>query len=93
MEQKQKQQPPAGGGPGGRRMRFEKPKNAKGTIKRLFGYLDKRKGLLGLVVLLVVISSGANIAGTYMLSPTIGVIEEMLTTGETSTAACSAIWR
>ena len=82
MEQKQKQQPPAGGGPGGRRMRFEKPKNAKGTIKRLFGYLDKRKGLLGLVVLLVVISSGANIAGTYMLSPTIGVIEEMLTTGE-----------
>ncbi len=73
---------PAGGGPGGRKMRFEKPKNAKGTLKRLFGYLDKKKSMLALVFLLVIVSSGANIAGTYMLSPTIGIIEQMLNTGE-----------
>ena len=70
------------GGPGGRRMRFEKPKNAKGTLIRLFRYLDKRKSMLALVFLLVFVSSGANIAGTYMLSPTIGIIEQMLNTGE-----------
>lgn len=70
-----------GGGPG-RRMRFEKPKNAKGTLKRLVGYLGNKKGLVVFVIILVALSSGANIIATSMLSPAINIIKNMVSTGE-----------
>ncbi len=68
------------GGPGGR-MKFEKPKNAGKTLGRLFSYVVKNKALLVLVVLLVIVSSAANIGGTYLLTPIINQIGTMLQTG------------
>lgn len=68
------------GGPGGK-MRFEKPKNPAKTLGRLFSYVVKNKALLVLVVLLVFLSSAANIAGTYLLTPIINEIGNMLKIG------------
>ncbi len=74
MSQKQaKKNGPPQGGPGGR-MRFEKPENAGKTLARLLGYVVKNKALLFLVALLVLISSGAGVAGTYLLTPIINEI-------------------
>lgn len=46
-----------------------KPKNARQTLKRLFSYMGGHSILLIPVMLCVLISSGAMIAGTYMLKP------------------------
>lgn len=51
--------------------KFRKPKDTKGTIKRLLKYLGKYKLGLGLVVVFIIISALANVAGTAMLSPLI----------------------
>ena len=42
-----------------------KPENIRRTLKQLFCYLARHKFTLFAVALLVIISSGANIAGTY----------------------------
>ena len=52
-------------------MRHEKPKDLKGTLLKLSRYLRRHIPLLLLIALLVVISAGANIFGTYLLSPAI----------------------
>ena len=52
-----------------RRKGIQKPKNAKKTVKRLFGYMADFKALWVLVVLCVVVDAGANVAGTYLLKP------------------------
>ena len=54
-----------------RPMRHEKPKDLKGTLLNLSRYLRRHIPLLLLIALLVVISAGANIFGTYLLSPAI----------------------
>ena len=46
-----------------------KPKNVRQTLKRLFSYMGGHSILLIPVMLCVLISSGAMIAGTYMLKP------------------------
>ncbi len=46
-----------------------KPKSIRKTLLRLSKYMVKRSWMLLLVVLMVIISAGANIAGTYMLKP------------------------
>ncbi len=69
---------PNGPGPKGN---FQKPKNAGKTIGRLLSYVAKSKGLLALVVVLVLFSSFANIAGTYLLAPIINEIGVLLDTG------------
>ncbi len=46
-----------------------KPKNMKAAIKRLFAYLNEDKLKIGIAFLCVLISSAANLAGTYMLRP------------------------
>lgn len=68
--------------PGGK-MHFAKPKNAGKTIKRLLSYVAKSKGLLAIVFLMVLISSGANVAGTALLSPIIDEIGILLSTKST----------
>ena len=74
MSEKQvKKNGPPAGGPGGR-MRFEKPNNAGKTLSRLLSYVVKNKALLALVAILVLISSGAGVAGTYLLTPIINEI-------------------
>ena len=65
--------PPPGGGPGNK-MRFEKPTNPTKTLLRLLGYVVKNKAVLVLVAFLVLISSGAGVAGTYLLTPIINEI-------------------
>ena len=59
-----------GHGPGARGG-FQKPKDTKKTIKRLLGYLFQKKLPIILVLLCLVISTAASIAGTYMLRPII----------------------
>lgn len=55
---------------------FQKPKNMKGTIRRLAKYLEKHKFLLLLVMFFVLLSTLGNVAGTYMLEP---IIDDYIT--------------
>ena len=78
-EMKKKPMPPAGrppmgpgghgprgmGGPGG------KPKNAKETIKRIFGYIKNDVPMLILVMFCVIATTVCNLAGSYLLRPII----------------------
>lgn len=58
--------------PGPRNKRgFAKPKDAKGTFMRILGYFKPYKAQLVLVLIGLLISVLANIAGTYMLKPII----------------------
>ncbi|MCR5690011.1 MAG: ABC transporter ATP-binding protein/permease [Clostridiales bacterium] len=66
---------------GGRRVRYEKPKDAKGTFLRLMGYVMKRRYMMILVFFLALFSSGAQIFGTAMLTPTVNTIADMVKTG------------
>ena len=76
----EKNQPKAGGGPGNK-IKFGRPQNTGKTIKRMLSYVAKSKGLLAIVVLMVIISAGANVAGTYLLSPIVDEIGNLLSTG------------
>ncbi|MFT3677721.1 MAG: ABC transporter ATP-binding protein [Chitinophagaceae bacterium] len=49
----------------------EKPKNSRQVIGRLWGYLKVQQGALMLVALLLLISTGATITGSYLLRPII----------------------
>lgn len=51
--------------------KFEKPKNTKQTIKRLWKYLEKSKILLITVIILLIIATFVDIASIYVLSPII----------------------
>ncbi len=62
---------PKGGGPGGRGMKMGKPKNAKKSIARLFSYMKGDGAKLIFVAFLVIISSVASVAGSYILRPII----------------------
>lgn len=56
----------------------KRPQNLKGTFKRFLSYLGNHKLLLILVGILVIISSSANLLGTYMYK----IIIDDYTTGE-----------
>ncbi len=71
------------GNHGNPKMKAMKPKNTMKTIKRLLSYVAKSKGLIPLVVIMVLISSGANVAGTAFLSPIIDELGNLLKTGST----------
>lgn len=59
--------------PGPRKQSFAKPKNAKGTFRRILKYFKPYRGQLVLVLIGLLASVAANIAGTYMLAPIINV--------------------
>lgn len=64
--------PPMGPPGGGRRqMGMKKPKNTKKTAKRLFSYFKEYKLRLLIVIICVIVSSGADVYGTYLLKPVI----------------------
>ena len=62
-------------GPGGLgsgpRGGFRKPKDLRGTLGKLMGYLGWYKALLVIVVVLLVISSACSVAGSYLIKPLI----------------------
>ncbi len=65
-----KRTPPRGGhghGPGGHG--FQRPKDMRGTFKKLMGYVGKYKGSLVLVAVCLIVSSAASVATSYMLKP------------------------
>ena len=65
-----KRTPPRGGhghGPGGHG--FQRPKDMRGTFKKLMGYVGKYKGSLALVAVCLIVSSAASVATSYMLKP------------------------
>lgn len=48
-----------------------KPQNGGKTLLRILSYLSRNRVQLVLVVLLVILSSGAQVAGNYFLKPII----------------------
>ena len=61
-----------GGGHGpGRARAIQKPKDFKGTVKFVWGYLKQRKALLFLAGAMVLINIAASLAGTSYLQPII----------------------
>ncbi len=50
---------------------YKRPKDTKKAVKNLLRYLGYHKWMLLLVAVLVTVSSGANILGTYMIKPVI----------------------
>jgi ABC transporter related protein len=59
-----------------------KPDQAFGTLKRIFSYMYGFRLQLILVVIGIILSAGAGIAGNYLLKPLIDNIEESLTDGK-----------
>lgn len=57
--------------PGPRKQSFAKPKNAKGTFRRILKYFKPYRAQLVLVLIGLLASVAANIAGTFMLRPII----------------------
>ena len=60
-----------GHGPGGPRGGFRKPKDLRGTLSKLMGYLGQYKALLVIVVILLFISAACSVAGSYLIKPLI----------------------
>ena len=48
---------------------FQRPKDMKGTFKKLMHYVGRYKGLLVLVAVCLIVSSVASVATSYMLKP------------------------
>ena len=57
------------GGGHGRNHGYQRPKDMKGTFKKLMGYVGKYKGSLMLVAICLLISSAAGVATSYLLKP------------------------
>ena len=57
------------GGGHGRNHGYQRPKDMKGTFKKLMGYVGKYKGSLVLVAVCLLISSVASVATSYLLKP------------------------
>ena len=55
--------------PRDKHMGAQKPKNLKGTIFRLLGYLKPYKGRMVIILLCIIVQSFANIGATALLSP------------------------
>ncbi len=59
------------GGPPGAAMGFGKPRNLRATAGRLLGYLNTSKLLIALVLVSLVLGSGAMLASSFLLKPLI----------------------
>ena len=64
--------PPGPHGPGhGPKGGFRKPKDMRGTLRKLMRYLGRYKAHLALVVVLLFISSACTVGGSYLIKPLI----------------------
>lgn len=61
-------------GPGHGNMHYARPKNTGKTFSRIFKYIGVYKWRLIIVAFCILISSGAGVAGTYMLKPIVNLI-------------------
>ena len=66
---RQTNRPRGGRGHGPGSHGFQRPKDIKGTFRKLMGYVGRYKGSLVLVAVCLVVSSGASVATSYMLKP------------------------
>ena len=66
-----KRRPGPHGPGGGQRHGYQKPKDMRGTVKRLLKYMGRYKGALVLVALCLLVSSGGSILSSYLLKPII----------------------
>ena len=62
---------------------YSKPKDAKGTFKRLFTYLKPFHTTLAMAMVCVLLSSAGGVAGTYLLKPIFNTATSMFQTGST----------
>ena len=60
---------------------YKRPKDTRKALLELFRYMGYHKWLLLVVAVLVVISTGASVAGTYLLKP---VINDYILPGDIS---------
>lgn len=65
---------------------YKRPKNTKKALAELFRYMGYHKWLLLVVAVLVFISTGANVAGTYLLKP---VINQFILPGDIRGLICA----
>ena len=70
-------------------MTYKRPKNTKKTIRELLRYLGHYRLSMLLVAVMVLISSGANIMGTYLLKP---VINQFIIPGDLSGLLITVLW-
>ena len=70
-----------GGGPMGVLKPVEKAKNARGTLARLWGYLQRQRWALVGTVLLVMVTSGLDLLGPYLMGK---AIDAYITRGDLS---------
>jgi ATP-binding cassette subfamily B protein len=78
---------PGGGGPMGRMMKGDKPKDFKGSMKRLIRYLDEYKTTVTIALLIAIASTAASIVGPKILGEATtelfnGLIAKVSGTGE-----------
>ena len=76
----------------GARGGYQRPKNMGKTLGRLLGYITTRKWLLVLVVLCVIISSAASVAGTYLIRPVLNELVSDLPTAEKLTKLAKTLF-
>lgn len=69
---KKKHGPGPGPGPRG----GGKPKNSAETVRRLMSYLEKDRYWMGIAFLCVILSTGTNLAGSYLLRPIINSVAQ-----------------
>ena len=62
--------------------KFQKPKDAKKTIKRLLGYMTKKKWPIIIVLICLLLSTVSSLAGTYMMRPMINTLAGSGSAGE-----------
>ena len=82
-----KKGPGGPGGPGGRHFRPSgKPKNLRPTISKLLHYVGMYKGRLIFALVCMLLSTGASLAGSYVLRPVInGLVDSTKTVGQRMT--------
>jgi len=55
-------------------MGFEKPKDARGTLRRLLGYLRSYRASIAVVLILATLGAGVGLAGPYLMGRAINAI-------------------
>ncbi len=68
-----------------------KPKDAKGSAKRLIGYITKQKVWLVIVAILVVLSTAVTVCSSLIMQPVYAAIEDVISNGGNQDAAFAKI--